>query len=163
MVVKTYLSNRKYLAVVAVSTLFVCNRFYDYPLDELLTAPEQIEINGREFVLETALWRDFMPGPQAPPDGSPLNVIAYVVAIDSLSFPTSLDADLLWVIKDDADMWVTALESEMPTHNYELKKSAQDGPKWGPDIYVDVAIRVVDQDGRTYLLRAADQLIGATY
>jgi hypothetical protein len=165
---KIFLFQKKYLAIFIICTLFACSRFPYYPIDELLSAPEQIEIDGREYVLETFLWRDFMPGPDMPPDGSSLIAIIYIVEIDSLLFPTSLDADFLWVIKDDVDEWVTELEDdETSTEDYKLRKIARDGPKWGsetePNVLVDVVVRVVKEDGSTYLLRAADQPIVITY
>ena len=158
------LIHRRYFVIIVVCTLLACSRFPDYSIDELLSTPEQIEINDREYILETSLWRDFFPGPQAPPDGSPLIAVIYVVVTDSLPFPMSLDADFLWVIKDGVDVWVTELEDdEMPTENYKLKKNAEGGPKWGPDIYVEAVVRIVDEGGNTHLLRAAAQPIGATY
>jgi hypothetical protein len=68
-------------------------------IPDLLAAPEQIEIDGREYILETYLWRDFMP--PAPPDGQPLIALIWVTATDSLAFPPTIDANMLWVINDE--------------------------------------------------------------
>jgi hypothetical protein len=134
------------------SILISCTQF----ADELLSVPEQIEIDGREYMLDADLWRDFFP--PCPPNGSPLFCIIYVIATDSLPFPSSLDADVAWVIKD-GDVWSTQLEDpEMPSlYEYILKKrTAEDGPRWGPHIYVDVVVRIIDDQDSTYLLKASD-------
>lgn len=84
--------------------------------------------------------------------------IIYVIATDSLPFPSSLDADVAWVIKGN-DVWGTGLEDfEMPPlyeHILE-KRTAEGGPKWGPHIYVDVVVRIIDDQDSTYLLKASD-------
>ena len=136
-----------------VSILISCTQ---YPADELLSAPEQIEIDGREYMLDAHLNRDFfLP---CPPNGRPLTCVIYIIATDSLPFPSSLDADVAWVIKG-SDVWSTELEDfEMPPlYEYKLKKiAAEEGPKWGPHIYVDVVVRIIDDQDSTYLLKASD-------
>jgi len=141
------------------SILISCTR---YSADELLSAPEQIEIDGREFILDAYLRRDFFP--PYPPNGRPLDGIIYVIATDSLQFPLSLNADFAWVIKDN-DVWGTELEDfEMPPlYEYILKKrTIEEGPKWGPYIYVDVVVRIEDEYDSTYLLRVSDVWIHRT-
>lgn len=131
------------------------------PIDVLLSAPEQVEIDGRKYILETSLWRDFMP--VCPPDGEALIALIWVTAVDSLEFPSSVDADWLWVIKDE-ELWRTKLSNEQrPAYDdYKLEKFAREGPKWGPKIFVDVVVRLVDKEKRTYLLKTSDQWIGRT-
>jgi len=131
------------------------------PIETLLSAPEQVEIDGRTYVLETCMWRDFMPF--CPPDGKPLIAIIWVTAIDSLQFPSSVDADWLWVIKDK-ELWRTKFTNEQrgSYYGYKLEKVARDGPRWGPKIQVDVAVRLVDRENKTYLLKASNQWIGRT-
>ncbi|MDH4212156.1 MAG: hypothetical protein OEV79_11990 [candidate division WOR-3 bacterium] len=141
--------------------LLTCSRFPDYEIDELLTAPEQVEIDNREFILETAIFRSFMP--ICPPDGDPMFARIWVVATDSLPFPSSLDADFLWVINDAHDVWVTDFEEEYTTiDDFKLEKVAVDGPKWDTfpsPVLVDAIVQLKDGAGNTYLLRAADQVV----
>ena len=71
---------------------------------------------------------------------------------------------MMWVLKG-ADTW-SALPREERSRTetsplYELV--ARDGPKWGPGISVDVVIRLLDGNGRTYLLRVADRPIQGTF
>lgn len=63
------------------------NRF----INQLESAPEEIEIDGRKFGLEAYLWRDFMPF--CPPDGQPLIALIRITAVDSLQFPASVKSD----------------------------------------------------------------------
>lgn len=133
-------------------------------IQDLLDAPEQIEIDGREYILETYLWRDFMP--PTPPDGQPLIALIWVTAIDSLPFPSSIDANRLYIVNDEL-LWETLFSGEArpqnPNREHQLEKIAREGPKWGPNIQVEVIVRVVDEENNTYLLRASDQWIGATF
>ncbi|OPX17765.1 hypothetical protein BXT86_04750 [candidate division WOR-3 bacterium 4484_100] len=127
-------------------------------VDRLLSAPEQIEIDGRNYILETHLWRDFMP--VSPPDGKPLIALIRITATDSLEFPPSIDARLLWVIKSPQEVWETKFSEEARStcSRYQLEKVARKGPKWGPGIEVDVVVKIVDGENE-YLLRASNQVI----
>jgi hypothetical protein len=131
---------------------------------DLLAAPEQIEIDGREYILETYLWRDFMP--PIPANGTQLIALIRVTATDSLPFPSSIDANRLWVINDEL-VWETEFSCENrpedPNREHQLEKIAREGPKWGPNIQVEVVVRVIDEENNTYLLRAPDQWINATF
>lgn len=146
----------KYTTVFFIGILISCSQ---YSIDELLSAPEQIEIDSREYILETGLYRDFQP--VCPADGRPLSGVIWVVAIDSLSFPSSLDADHVWIINNN-DVWDTDLVDRVIPYEYEYKmqkRTKGDGPKWGPDIYVDVVVQIIDEEDNAYLLRASDQEI----
>ncbi len=134
-----------------------------YKIEELLSAPEQVEIYGRDFVMKTYLWRDFMP--ISPPDGKPLVALVWIIATDSLEFPSSIDADRLWVIKDRKEVWETEFSNEKvpQEHKHQLAKIARNGPKWGPHIYVDVVVRIIDKENNIeYLLKASNQWIHLT-
>lgn len=39
---------------------------------------------------------------------------------------------------------------------------ARHGPRWGPDVQVDVIVQFQDRHGRAYRMRACDILIGRT-
>jgi hypothetical protein len=133
------------------------------PIGTLLTAPEQVEIDGRIYVLETYLWRDFMPG--TAPGGSDLMAVLRITAADSQPFPDDLDSDLLWIINGDA-VWETEYSGENRprdgNHLHQLEKIARGGPRWETGIEVQVVVRMTTSDGRSHLLRAANQLINRT-
>jgi len=153
---------KKALFFIALLLIWIPQSCGHYSLNVLRTAPEHIEIDNREYVLETYLWRDFMP--ISPPDGKPLIAIAWITAVDSQPFPSSLDADLLWVINED-EIWKEkcSIKRELGARRqHQLEIIAREGPKWGPGIYVDVVVRIIDEENNIYLLRAEDQLIGRT-
>jgi len=132
-------------------------------IDELLSAPEEIEIANRRYVLEADLWRDFMP--ISPPDGKPLISQIWVTATDLLEFPQSIDADRIWVV-NGRDVWEAGFsDEERPQYlsrKHQLNKVARKGPKWGPGIKVDVVVRVIDGKNNTYLIRSSDRSIHRT-
>jgi len=129
----------------------------DHPsIRELLAAPEEITIEGRRLVLETFLWRDFMPG--AGPSG--LLALIRVTAVDRKPFPSTVDADRLWIVYQDA-VWEKELSESSFDFPHQLSKMARDGPRWGPSVYVDAIVRIVHVSGSKYLLRASHQHIGA--
>lgn len=133
------------------------------PLEELLSAPLEIEAGGRIFTLETYLWRDFMP--VSPPDGSDLRAVVRLTAVDLQPFPVELDADRLWVINGRI-VWETAFSGENrprdSLHLHQLEKFASGGPKWDTGIRVEVVVRVVTRAGLSFLLRATGQPVHRT-
>src|SRR5512137_3176674 len=132
------------------------------PREELLAAPLVVTINGRDFNLETFIYRDLMP--TSDPDGFPLYAIVYLTALDGQPFPDYIDSDRLWVINGDR-VWETTFSDESrprsPTHPYQLEKMARDGPRWAPGDQVEVVVRVTTVGTR--LLRATNQTIHAVY
>jgi len=158
-------------AILLCLLLLTCNKSPDYPTDDLLTAPESIEIDGRDFVMETVFHRIF--GSSGPPDGYPMFGLIWIIATDSLPFPSSLDADFLWVINDmhdvwvtDLDLWITELDDDFKMiEDNKLNILITDGPKWDTTtspMLVDVIVRLVDSADNKYLLRAADQAVTVT-
>lgn len=143
--------------------IFSCKSPFSPDIKELLAFPEQVEINGRIYTLETYLWRNLMPG--TDPDG-PLIALVWVTAVDLLQFPSNLDANRLWIINGQ-EVWETefstAIRLKDPNRKHQLEKIARDGPKWGPDISVDVVVRIIDHNNGVYFLKASNQYIGGAY
>jgi hypothetical protein len=128
------------------------------PVDDLLNASTMIQVSARTCTLSTVLWRDFMLG--EPPGGSPLYAALCLACLDTMAVPLGVDMDRVWVIKSRGEVWESGvtLGSYQP-HPNELWEHAENGPKWGPHIYVDVVVRVRDAELRQYLLRATHQWI----
>ena len=144
--------------------IFSCKSPFSPDIKELLSFPEEVEINGRIYTLETSLGRDLMPG--RDPDGGPLIAVVWITAADQLQFPSNLDANRLWIINGQ-EVWETEFSYEErpqdPNRKHQLEKIARDGPKWGPNIYVDVVVRIIDHNNRAYFLKASNQYIGGAY
>ncbi len=133
------------------------------PIGNLLEAPDQIEINSRIYVLETYLWRDFMPPVQ--PGGSDLRAVLLITAADLMPFSDDVDSDRLWVIRGEG-YWETGYSGQNRPrdggHLHQIEKWANGGPKWETGIEVQVVVRILTTRGDTYLLRSANQLINRT-
>ncbi|HEX7320663.1 MAG TPA: hypothetical protein VF399_09970 [bacterium] len=136
---------------------------FHYSVDELMSAPVKIEINEREYILDTYLYRaSTFPGPLSGLGGE-----IYIIAIDSLEIPSSLNAHHLYVINGN-DVWESQLTNpEIPNgQTYILKMDIEDeGPDWGPEIYVNVVVEVEDdlETESIWLLRADSQYISGVY
>ncbi len=147
-----------YVLLAVFGLVLGCSFVFTTPVqDTLLTAPHCVEIEGRKYVLEAHLWRNFMPGPDISSDGGPLTVIVWITALDSMPFPSSISADTVWVINGE-EIWRAVLLDERPPTSEVFKSGwvARGGPKWEPGASVTVIVRLIVGDADTvspYLLR----------
>ena len=122
--------------------------------------PATVQVDGHELTLEVSLWRDFQP--ISPPDGRPLVAILWVKTTDGRPFPAGVTADQVSVVFGD-QVWTAPARKEQPSNQPSvLEVVARDGPRWGPNVTVDVVVRLRGPGGSDHLLRAPDQLIGRT-
>jgi hypothetical protein len=132
------------------------------PTSELTNAPTRVLFGGKTITFDASLWRDFQP--ITPPDGKPLVAILKIKTDDGSEVPGTVRADMMWVL-NGTQSWSAVPQEERPRPEtspvYELV--ARDGPKWGPGISVDVVVRLRSADGRTSLLRAAEQSIRGAF
>ena len=123
------------------------------------------KLAGFTYRLDTYLWRDFMPGPDASANGRPLIALARVtVNDDTAAFPAAVTVDRMWVVNGD-DVWESLPREEQPRGSAKVETIevvSRDGPRWGPGITVDVVVRLRGPGGTTTLLRAAAQPINRT-
>ena len=111
------------------------------------SAPERVEIGGREYTLTANAWRDFQP--VAPPNGQPLVVVIKMSPSDMMPLPSDIAVDRVWVL-NGKEQWSAAPASGATG----LETAVRNGPKWGPGIKVDVVARL-KQGKQTWLVRAA--------
>lgn len=140
--------NRLFLLSVICAVIAGCGSDYNsgglvVPLEELKTAPTELSYGGNTVVLTVGLNRDFMPG--SPAYGTRLTGIV------SINTP-ALRPDLVWVINGD-EVWQTEGQS---SEGYYLVTG---GPKWDTGILVDVVVRLIDEQGSSYLLRVSGVMI----
>lgn len=133
------------------------------PKPDLSSAQDTIRIAGVQLVLETYLWRDFMP--VSPPDGKPLRAAVNLIPVNSENLPPNITMDKIWII-NGKEIWSDTLtytgQKTSGTNIPTLKMMAQNGPKWEPGSLVKVIVRVKDDQGKIYLLQAKDQEIQKT-
>lgn len=134
----------------------------DVPLDVLLASPDTMNIENQQIVLSTYMWRDFQP--VSPADGRPLIALVYLETVDSSIIDSSIDIQSIYLVYQNR-VWKSLFsKEELPPSElkpFRITKIARDGPKWGPDVYVDVVVRGKFKN-EEFLLRASEQYIGRT-
>ncbi len=125
---------------------------------ELKSSPEAIMIGNNNLILETYLWRDFMP--VAEVGGSKLLCVNKLTDIDSLAILNTISLKKQYVINGD-EIWMADYTAVTNNPPHILQGSTQNGPKWGPDIYVDVVCEF-EHAGTTYRIIAKSQMIYKT-
>jgi hypothetical protein len=134
----------------------------DIPIETLLAAPDTLNIEDQSIVLTTYLWRDFQP--ISPPNGKPLIALVYIETPDNSDIPVPLDPNAIYIVYNN-QVWKSFFSTEERPPDelkpFRITKIARDGPKWGPNVYVDVIVRILDGD-KVYLLKASEQYIGRT-
>ena len=141
---------------------------------DLRNVATEVVLEGRLLTLSTYPWRDFMPGTLSGPDGSPMMVALKVATTDKKPFPSGVRMERAWIafgeqvretskLRDplnsppnEKDSWIKC--SDTPV----CETTARNGPKWGPGVFVDVVVRLIDKEGRHYLLRAPKQYVQRT-
>ena len=132
-------------------------------LQELLAAPDTLRVDGLSIVLSTFLMRDFMP--LCPPDGRPLTGSLQASELAGHPLPSGSSVLEAWVIYS-GELWnAPSLGPTTPGHPGEVRPDRlftgfSDGPKWGPEVAVDVVVSLRIGSRRTFFLRAPNQWIG---
>ncbi len=120
-------------------------------IDELIKSPTNLQIDSKNFSISIYLWRDYMP--ISPPLGHPMRASIDIIASDSLLFPKNIEADKMWVF-DSLEIWESVLLKDTPPEDYILSKRASGGPLWETGIFVDVVVRLVQDDSIYHYLKA---------
>ena len=121
--------------------------------DELLDAPEQVNIGAYTFDLSATIL-------DPAPFESGLSATVSIFTVDSSDFPQWLDADEIWVISGN-NVWHDDL---VPGTTIWLpwmivKENQHTGPNWNAGVYVDVVVQLIDDTDNTYLIRESDVYI----
>ena len=125
---------------------------------ELRSSPETILMGSNYLMLKTYLWRDFMP--IAEEDGSKLFCNSKLTDVDQVAISNSITLKKLYVINGDG-IWKTNFSEIRNNNSFILEGVANGGPKWGPDIEVDVVCEF-ENAGTTYRILAKSQWINKT-
>jgi len=124
----------------------------------IVKAPESVKIDGKELVLSTELWRDFMPGV-----GERERSLRAAVSITDKSggqIPTGMEFKRLYVTQNDT-AWVQTISNSERSDKLIIRANTTGGPEWAPDSEATV-IAEFNHDDKTYKLRTTG-VIRATY
>ena len=138
---------KKMFIIMVAFSLLGCNRDEKSKVEILQIrekAVETLTIGSNSFVLDAYLWRDFMP--VSPKNGQPMISINWLVCTNSIKIPDNISMVKQYVIYND-EVWEGNYENEAPTPSlpeYKLERISRNGPKWGPNIYVDVISQIRD-------------------
>ena len=115
-------------------------------------ASNVITIDSHTYFLDAYLWRDFMP--ISPPNGKSLVSINWLISSDSISIPVNFEMKQQYVIYNDS-IWIADYENEKHSSPaYKIEKVSRNGPKWGPNIYVDIVAKILDtKTNQDYFLK----------
>jgi len=126
---------------------------------ELRQNDEIIVTNENTFFLTSYLWRDFMP--IAEENGSTLMCVVHLIEQDSLNIPNSLELRKIYIINGN-NVWYSDIEGITKENTYKIRGGVGGGPKWGPNIKVDVICEFTIEE-KIYKILLKSQKIEATY
>ena len=104
-------------------------------VDSLLLSPVGIVLNNDSLLMNASLNRDFMPIQNA--NGSGLGCYIQMYFKDSLPLPSEVTLRKIYVINGN-QIWTSSHITTDLTMLNVLGGDVSNGPKWGPDIFVDV-------------------------
>jgi hypothetical protein len=130
------------------------NKLYSISVDTLT-------LQNQNYIIETYLSRDFFPGIGIGKKSPPLIADIYLVNIDSITIPSYLDIEKLYIIQDQLIWESTPVDGVQPyVPDYKLNKISKNGPNWDTGINVDVVIMVINSlTKEQYYLIARNQYI----
>jgi len=164
---KTQIINRFVLLLIILPTLlWSCERedddnFYQNAptmAAELRLNSDTLWLGENTVTLNTYVYRDFMP--IAEENGSPLISVCILADINNLPFLEPVVMLKQFVIYDDL-VWSSEFEQITETTPFAYNGVSRGGPKWGPDISVDVVCEFSYQ-GALYRIIARDQVVHRT-
>jgi hypothetical protein len=101
--------------------------------------------------------------PISPPNGKPLISLNWLISNDSSAIPSNIKLVLQYVINSDSVWIADYLNDTRNAPVYKIEKISNDGPKWGPFIYVDIIAKITDtKENRDYYLKLSHVVIGRT-
>jgi len=158
------------LSLISAFTLFQTPET-SVPIKDLRDAPATVVVSNRSLQLSSYAWRDFAPS-SSNTNGNPLMVTVKLTSADKEALPNGVRMERVWVLfgeqvwevsnlrgaghDRDKDRWINC--SNIP----ECQATVREGPQWGPEVFVDVVVRLKDSEGKEHLLRAPKQKVIGT-
>ena len=160
------MTKRIFIIVMTLSFLS-CDKENEISKEQILqlreNAVEILTIGSNSFVLDAYLWRDFQP--VSPANGKPMISINWLVSTDFAKIPENISMVKQYVFYED-EIWVADYENEAPAPSlpeYKLERISRNGPKWGPQIYVDVISQIRDsKTNKDYYIERKNVFVART-
>jgi len=129
----------------------------DISSETLLSSPDTLKIDSNTIVLNTFLFRDFEPGGEQ--NGRPLKSLIYLTTVDSSNLTLSIEFEKIFII-NGSEIWSSVFSDKKSSIQkpFEIDAIAENGPKWEPEIYVDVIVNF-KIGSKKYQIKAIDQFI----
>jgi len=159
---------KKYFLIIVMALSFLsCDKESVIDNERILqirkNAVETLTIGSSSFVLDAYLWRDFMP--ISPENGKPMISINWLVSTDFVKIPENISMVKQYVFFED-EIWVANYENEAPTPSlpeYKLERISRNGPKWGPNVYVDIISQIRDsKTNKDYYIERKNVFVART-
>jgi len=126
--------------------------------NELRSLPDSLIIENNTLILNTYLWRDYMPVSEK--NGSKMYCVNKLTDINKQPIISTISLKKQYIVKDD-EVWTAEYMQLKDSPSYILEGYVNGGPKWGPNIKVDV-ICEFEHLGITYRIHAKAQQINKT-
>jgi hypothetical protein len=134
---------------------------------ELRKVPETASFGKAVLSLTAYIWRDFMPMAVSRESnlaeirgGRPMIASIQLVSQDGMPLPSTLHAEIVWIVQGDA-VWESKAIEERHGDSGTYEFVIRGGPKLQPRSYVDVIVRLVDGKGAAFNLALRHQDIKA--
>jgi len=158
---------------IVLSSLLICciilnyscedeNNIPNYSKETLYSSSDTLTIEDHVLTLDSFLFRNLMPGYDE--NRSKLHCLTKLIEINEDSILFQYSMNYVWIYYG-FEMWESELSDE-DSQTYDVNKiegRASNGPRWGPNVYVDVFVEISDLYGHDYLLKDLEIVIGASH
>lgn len=139
---------------LGIFVLFAITIFSCATADDLKSSPTTLNIGGSYFTLDAVLWRDFMPPTE--PNGKPMSSKVQLNLISGPDILSNITFVRQYVIYG-TEIWAADIYFIGVNSNF-IEGTSSGGPKWGPDVNVDVVLEF-KYDNTTYKILCPNQPI----
>lgn len=132
------------------------------PLDSILNAGENVRIGEKTYILNTYLYRDFMP--VIPPGGNGLIAIANVETNDKSPADSGIDPYEIYILNKGtiySSFFTDESKPPLTQYPYRIERIMRNGPMLETGILVDVVVKI-KYGNRDYFLKAYRQSVYRT-
>ncbi|MFN2429577.1 MAG: hypothetical protein ABR574_06155 [Cryomorphaceae bacterium] len=127
--------------------------------NQLRQSADTVYVNDNALVLTSYTYRDFMP--IAEENGSDMRSSVKLTDVDSAAITGVIELKRNFVLNSN-DIWIASYKNPNRNADYQVSATVTKGPKWGPDVSVDLVCEF-EIYGVTYRLIDRNTNVEATY